>query len=63
MDEILPGLLEDRDRLFYTIGKDASFDKTLLNWVNQVKANVRKGVSAPNEIISLDYLLHEMRTD
>lgn len=61
MDDILPGLLENRDRLFYTMGQDAGFDKTLLNWVNQVKANVRKGISAPSEIISLEYLLHEMR--
>ncbi len=61
MDDILPGLLEDRDRLFYTMGQDASFDKSLLGWVNQVKANARKGVSAPNEIVSLEYLLHEMR--
>lgn len=61
IDDILPGLLEDRDRLFYTMGQDANFDKVLLNWVNQVKANSRKGVHAPNEIISLEYLLHEMR--
>lgn len=61
LDDILPGLLENRDRLFYTMGQNANFDSTLMGWVNQVKANVRKGVSAPNEIVSLEYLLHEMR--
>ncbi len=61
IDDILPGLLENRERLFYTMGKKPSFDKTLLDWVNQVKANKRQGVSAPSEIVALEYPLHEMR--
>jgi len=61
MDDILPGLLEDRERIFYTMGHDAVFDQRVLGWVNQVRKRARTGVNAPDEFISLNHLLHEMR--
>ena len=61
MDEILPGLLEDRERIFYTMGNDSAFDQRLLTWVNQVRARARAGVNAPDEFISLTHILHDMR--
>jgi Xaa-Pro aminopeptidase len=61
MDDILPGMLEDRERMYYTMGNDATFDQRVLGWVNQVKKQVRTGVNAPDEFISLNHLLHEMR--
>jgi len=61
LDDILPGLLEDRERIFYTMGHDAVFDQRVLGWVNQVRKRARTGVNAPDEFISLNHLLHEMR--
>lgn len=61
IDEIMPQLLENRERVFYTIGKDESFDKRLMEWVNKVRHKVRTGIVAPQEFISLDHILHEMR--
>lgn len=61
MDEILPGLLEDRARIYYTMGNNAVFDQRVLGWVNQVRKRVRTGVNAPDEFVSLNHLLHEMR--
>ena len=61
LDEILPGLLEDRERIFYTMGTNAGFDQRVLGWVNQVRKRARTGVSAPDEFIALNHLLHEMR--
>ena len=61
IDEILPTLLENRERIFYTIGHDESFDKKLIGWVNIVRRKVRTGILAPQEFISLEHLLHEMR--
>ena len=61
LDEILPGLLEDRERIFYTMGSDAKFDERVLKWVNEVRARIRAGVNAPDEFISLTHLLHDMR--
>jgi Xaa-Pro aminopeptidase len=61
MDEILPGLLEDRQRIFYTMGNNSMFDQRVLGWVNQVRKRARTGVNAPDEFISPNHLLHEMR--
>lgn len=61
MDDILPGLLEDRERIYYTMGNNATFDHRVLGWVNQVRKRIRTGVKSPDEFISLNHLLHEMR--
>jgi len=61
MDDILPGLLEDRERIYYTMGNDPGFDQRVVGWVNQVRKQARKGVHAPDEFVSLTHLLHEMR--
>jgi Xaa-Pro aminopeptidase len=61
MDEILPGLLERRDRIYYTLGQEADFDRRLMGWINQIRSKVRAGSHPPHEFISLDYVLHDMR--
>jgi len=61
MDDIVPGLMENKERVYYTMGLDAEFDKRVLTWVNQVRRRVRTGVTAPDEFISLGHVLHEMR--
>ena len=61
LDEVLPQLMENRERVFYTIGKDEGFDKRLIEWVNQVRQKARAGIVAPQEFIGLDHLIHEMR--
>mgnify|MGYP002788434002 CR=1 FL=1 len=61
IDDILPGLIEGRERIYYHFGRDADFDLKVLNWVNRVRAEVRRGARAPHEIIALGYLLHELR--
>lgn len=61
VDDILPGLLEDRERVYATLGRDPEFDQKLMGWVNRLKEQARSGVHPPHEFISLEYLLHEMR--
>lgn len=61
IDEILPGLLENRDKVYYSMGRNPEFDQHLMNWVNEVRAKARNGVHAPGEFVNLDYELHEMR--
>lgn len=61
MDDILPGMLEDRERIYYTMGNDSGFDQRVLGWVNQVRKQARTGINAPDEFVSLNHLLHEMR--
>ena len=61
IDEILPGLLEQRERVFYTMGVNAEFDQRLLGWLNQLRERGRGGTHTPHEFISLDHLLHDLR--
>ena len=61
IDDILPGLLENRNKVYYSVGNNLAFDKQVISWLNSVRAKVRNGVQAPHEFISLDLYLHEMR--
>jgi Xaa-Pro aminopeptidase len=61
INTLLPGLLENRRRVFYSIGYNPNFDRQVMEWVNQVRAKARSGVSAPVEFIALEHLLHDMR--
>jgi Xaa-Pro aminopeptidase len=61
LDEILPGLLEGRRRVYYHFGRDKDFDLTLIGWLNRVRAMVRQGAEPPHEFLELGHLLHELR--
>jgi Xaa-Pro aminopeptidase len=61
IDDILPGLLENREKVFCSMGRHPEFDAKLMEWVNEVRAKSRNGVSAPGEFVDLNHLLHEMR--
>lgn len=61
IDDILPGMLENRERVYYTMGRRSEFDKQVLNWVNQLREKSRAGVHTPGEFIALDHMLHDMR--
>jgi Xaa-Pro aminopeptidase len=61
IDDILPNLIEGKDRLYYAIGKDPEFDKHLMDWVNHVRSQRGNGALPPGEFVDLDYFLNEMR--
>lgn len=61
LDEILPGLLEGRTRVYYHFGRDTDFDLKLIGWVNRVRALVKMGAQPPHEFLELGHLLDEMR--
>lgn len=61
IDDILPGLIEGRDRVYYCMGKDARFDQRVMDWVKIIRSRVKQGAHPPGEFLVLDHLLHEMR--
>jgi len=61
IDDILPGMLEGKDRVYYAIGKDADFDKHLMDWVNNVRSLRGGDAMPPSEFVDLDHLVNEMR--
>ena len=61
IDDILPGLLEGRSRVYYHFGRDAEFDLKLIGWINRVRAMMRMGAQPPHEFLELGHLLDEQR--
>jgi Xaa-Pro aminopeptidase len=61
LDEKLPELLADRKRIHYPLGVDADLDLKVMGWLRAVRAQARKGVSAPTALLTSDELLHERR--
>ncbi|AQZ94579.1 Xaa-Pro aminopeptidase [Halopseudomonas phragmitis] len=61
IDDILPGLIEGRERVYYAMGANQDFDRRLTNWINVIRSKARQGAQPPNEFVALDHLLHDMR--
>ena len=61
IDDILPGLIEGRERVYYAMGTNQEFDRHLMDWINVIRSKARQGAQPPNEFVALDHLLHDMR--
>jgi len=61
LDDILPGLLENKEKVYYPMGRDSDLDHHLLEWMNYLRNQSRNGISAPAELVSLEQVLHEIR--
>ena len=61
LDDILPGLLEGKEKVFYTMGNIPSFDQRMVGWLNHLRNASRQGMHSPTEIIELDHSLNELR--
>lgn len=59
LDDILPGLMEGRQYIYYTTGRFPQLDRRLQGYLAAI-ASARGSTGAP-EIISLDPLLHDLR--
>ena len=60
LDDVLPGLFEDKPRLCYAMGHHQEFDRRMLAWLAQARAGARRD-GGLEEIVMLDRLVHEMR--
>ena len=61
MDEILPRMLEQCERVYYAMGCDPELDKHMSEWLNQIRSKARAGIHGPIEFVALDHYLHDMR--
>jgi Xaa-Pro aminopeptidase len=61
IDEILPGLMEQRSQIFYSMGTHLDFDPRILNWVNGLKVLSREAAGGPQEFVALNHVLDDMR--
>jgi Xaa-Pro aminopeptidase len=61
IDEILPGLIEGRERVYYAMGQQPDFDSKVMDWINTIRSKVRSGAHPPGEFLDLNHLLHDLR--
>ena len=61
IDDILPGLLEGRQQIYYSMGHNDGFDRRVMGWVNQIRRQVRTGAKPPGDFTDLAFVLHEQR--
>lgn len=61
IDDILPGLMENRESVYYTMGSNRDFDQRVIGWVRRLQQQMRRESAGPQEFVSLDPFLHDMR--
>ena len=61
IDDILPGLIEGRSKLYYAMGVHQEFDRSVIGWVNSISSSNQTGTQPPGEFVQLGQYLHELR--
>jgi Xaa-Pro aminopeptidase len=61
IDTVLIDVMRSRKKIAYTIGKNSFYDDKVIQAFNALRANQRQGGVIPNEIVSLEHIIHEMR--
>ena len=59
--DILPGLLEGKERIYMTLGDYPELDRRVLHWVGAIRGRESGGAIAPGEFVALKHMLHELR--
>jgi Xaa-Pro aminopeptidase len=60
IDDILPGMIEGRARVYCHFGREPDFDARLLGWMRRLRL-LRGGGVVPKEFVALGHLLHDLR--
>ena len=61
LDAMLPDLAADRPALYTPLGLFAAWDRQITDLLNEVRARVRTGVAAPDEIVDVRQALDALR--
>ncbi len=61
LDEMLPKLMANQAKLFYSLGVSHDWDAKVTSWLNKVKDLARTGVSAPESIVDVQQLADTQR--
>ena len=61
LDEMLPKLMANQAKLFYSLGVSHDWDVKVTSWLNKVKDLARTGVSAPESIVDVRQLVDRQR--
>ena len=61
VDSLMPELLEGAKNIYYSMSSPCGLDQRINTWVDQIRLNTRAGAEPPQNLLSLDSVIHEMR--
>jgi Xaa-Pro aminopeptidase len=61
LDEMLPKLIGNQSKLFYSLGASSEWDVKVTGWLNKVKDLTRTGISAPESVVDVRQLIDVQR--
>ena len=61
VDSLMPELLEGAKNIYYSMSSPCGLDQRINTWDDQIRLNTRAGAEPPQNLLSLDSVIHEMR--
>jgi len=61
LNDMVPALMAGKPKLFYPVGADTQFDHQVMTWLNEVRKQVRSGVTAPTAFFDIRAWIDAMR--
>lgn len=61
LDSVMPALLENKQHIYYSLGKDAVWEERVFRWINQVRSKARSGIGSPSIWVDVSALIEEAR--
>jgi len=61
LDRVMPILLENTKEIFYSLGRDVTWDERVTGWLNSVRVQKKAGIEAPQVWVDFTALIHEAR--
>ena len=61
IDDILPGLVEGREHVYYSVGQRPDFDQSILGMLISLRHSAPSSRHSPGDLIDINRLLHEQR--
>ncbi len=61
LDEILPSLLKDRDKIYYSLGRCQTFDNRMIAWVNSIRGKAKSGAHTPDTWSDFNAMIESLR--
>jgi len=61
VDQRMPALMQDRERLVFKLGEHEPFDHKISAWVKNIEHRKGQKSRAPDEFVSVNPMIHDMR--
>ena len=61
VDQLMPELLKGSKNIYFSMSSPCGIDFKINHWIEDIRKNMRAGAEPPENLLSLDSILHEMR--